>query len=431
MTDREHGGAPVPGMTPADGPDDALGRRLGAWFAGEVQQASVDLARRPLGSGRRSGRVAALPLGPAAALLVVVIAVVAGITRLPGVVPGTEPTGPVGTATPQGTAPVASGTPEPDPTTTATPPATDITARYQDGIPQLIGGERVIRPSSIERLGPVDDRSFLLGGWSFGFQGFVYGCPIIIGTPPPFGPPRCGSQWIAETPTFGAEPRVTLQNWSADIPAGPVVLRVHRYDERAATCSAETRSACNELAVIEDVVWTGDEVTAVSPLSALQAFNGLIGADPGLQTATLEAVGILPADGDATQTPIPTAGDGRGPYSGTNCKPPYPVLAWRTTDPVIDVQGQRPVPQVEIVLVYPSTEERIRLGGRLTASGWAGLDGCAVIFESFYSRTWISVDNVMVAVTQGFDGPTRAEAELIEAVRSALEGTPVKSQVVV
>lgn len=423
MTDRERGGAPVPGTTPAAGPDDALGRRLGAWFAGEVQQASIDLARRPLGAGLGSGRRAPLPLGPAAALLVVVIAVVAGITRLPGVVPGTEPTGPVGTATPQGTAPVASGTPEPGPTATATPPATDVTARYRDGIPQLIGGERVIRPSSIERLGPVDDRSFLLGGWSFGFQGFVYSCPIIIGTPPPFGPPRCGSQWIADTPTFGAEPRVTLQNWSADIPAGPVVLRAHRYDERAATCSAEMRNACNELAVIEEVVWTGDEVTAASPLSALQAFNRLIGADPGLQTATLEAVGILPPDPGATPTPASTAENPR-PYPGTDCRPPYPVLAWRTTDLVLDVRAQRPVPQVEIVLVYPSTEERIRLGSRLTASGWAGLDGCAVIFDSFYSRTWISVDNVMVDVTQGFDGPTLAEAKLIEAVRSALEGPP-------
>jgi hypothetical protein len=173
---------------PPDGPPDPLPGRLEAWFQHEVHQAGADLRAAPLRSGRTTGGERRGPLGPLVAAAVVAIVVVAGLTRLPGLAPGTEPKGSTG---PSSTTDGSSSTPSPIPA--GTPVASPVVdGRYPDGIPSSLGGRSVARPSNVDRR-PANGASFLLGGWSFDFGAIAWSCLPMVGSPPPFGP-RCGTR---------------------------------------------------------------------------------------------------------------------------------------------------------------------------------------------------------------------------------------------
>jgi hypothetical protein len=285
-----------------------------------------------------------------------------------------------------------------------------IEGRYADGIPQTIDSEAVLRPSNIDELGPGDDRSFLLGGWSFDFLGFVYACPIMIGSPPPLGP-VCGNQFLAETPVaFGEGARVLLDGWTPDIPAGPVVLRVHVNDPLATRCAPAMREACAAMAVIEAVVWTGDHVTAAAPLTPIEAMSRLAGADPDLTQATITPIGRPSPDVLAQPTNAPDAtGITRGGPTAS-CEPPFPPMTW-------SVVGS----SISLVLVFPSMAGREAVQSKFHASGFEGIGGCWIITDSYFNHEWVAVQNVMVAALMNADGPTAAQAKLVQDVREALQ----------
>jgi hypothetical protein len=374
--------------------DDArLNADLASWFEGEVRQAAVDLRRAPLRPARARRAAPRSIAAPAAGAILVTILVVAGITRLPSLAPAAEPT--------HSAVPSASHS-APQPTATASPePVPSIDRRHDDGIPAAIDGVRVVRPSTIARLGPADDRPFLLGGWSFDFLGLEYSCWIAPFTPPPFGPP-CGTPFLSETPlTFGEGPRVLLDDWTAYVPDGPVVLRVHRHDARATGCSTDLRDECEAMAVIEGIVWAGDDLTAAAPLTPIEAVQRLAGVVGALGQATVSPVGEQWRDRPITAPPP--------------CVPPFPRMTW-------SVSGSGLV----YILVFPSVAAREAVDQDFTASGWRGSDGdgnsCFVITDSLFNHEWIAVDNVMVAAEVSVNGATPREVSLIEAVREALEG---------
>jgi hypothetical protein len=259
----------------------------------------------------------------------------------------------------------------------------------------------------VYRLAPRGDESFLLGGWSFGFNAFRYACPILLGTPPPFGP-RCGTPFVSDVPLMNEAPRVMLAGRTADFPTGPVILRVHRHDERAAGCAPDARDACEAMAVIEDVVWTGDAWTESEPLSPIEALGVLITADANLTVATLRAM-------PQPRPPAPSSGPFERPFPHPTCRAPFPALAWSIT-------GSR----LTSVLVFPSTAAREANDQDFTASGYRGVgsDGttCFTITDSLFAHEWVAVDNVMVAIDINVDGPTPAQAAFIHDVRTALEG---------
>jgi len=377
--------------------DDArLHRDLATWFEGEVRQAAVDLRRAPLRPARARRAAPRSIAAPAAGAILVVVLVVAGITRLPSLAgPATEPTGSAG--------PTASSTaPEPTATATASPePASSIDSRYDDGIPSFIDGVRVVRPSTIDRLGPADDRPFLLGGWLFDYKGIVLACGLNIGPPPTFGP-RCMSPYVSDTPRRGwLSESVVLEGWSIQIGGGPVVLRVHRHDAEAATCSPERREACELTAVIDEILWVGDDVTAAAPLTPIEAMQRLAGVVGALGQSTISPVGEQWRDRPITAPPP--------------CVPPFPRMTW-------SVSGSGLV----YILVFPSVAALEAVDQDFTASGWRGSDddgnSCLVITDSLFNHEWIAVDNVMVSVLVDVDGANPRQAALVEAVRSALEG---------
>jgi hypothetical protein len=376
---------------------DPLPDQLAGWFDREVHQAAADLRAAPLGTTgvrRPAGRPAFAPL---VAVAVVVIAVVAGLTRLPGLVPGVEPTGSSSPgssvdATPKSTAPAPS----------ASIPALSVDSRYPDGIPSSLGGQRVARVTDLEGT-PAGDGSFLLGGWSYDFSRIVYACVVQLEPAPSFGP-TCGTPFLTQNPIMDEQPRVMLDGWTSAIPAGPVVLQVHRHDPRAAVlCPTERREACENMAVVERIVWAGDSTTATAPRTPTDTFMRLIEADPNLPQTDIDPLGYPGVFGPPAHFPPPL----------DECQPPYPDQAWTVRSTTITS-----------VLVFPTIEAREAVDQDLTPSGFIGTtlggDACMSTTDSAFSRRWVAVENVMVSVLVKIDGPTDAQAKFIDEVHAAL-----------
>jgi hypothetical protein len=280
---------------------------------------------------------------------------------------------------------------------------TSIARRFGDGIPELIDGMQVFRPSSVDHFALDYDRPFLLGGWSRDFSHIIPSCALQVGTPPPFGV-RCGNPFLSEDPLGGQVAPVFLVGWTPDIGAGPVVVRVHRHDPMAATCEPARRGTCDAMAVIEDVVWTGDEMTATAPLVPIDVFARLAAIDPDLSRAILTPIGQVPPISISVPTFAPPSGV---TWSGLpRCDSPIPMMTWF-------IAGSR----VSYVVVFPSNRQREAAEPSLQASRF----GCFVILDALHAREWVAVDNVMIAVNVDHEGPTPAQAAFVEEVREALE----------
>ena len=139
-------------------------------------------------------------------------------------------------------------------------------------------------------------------------------------------------------------------------------------------------------------------LTAAVPITEIQAVNRLISADPSFGNADLSALGA-----ELTELRY-------------NCIAPFPTLAWWVAGSGIDT-----------LLVFPSVAAREAVDQDFTASGWVGRtrDGaiiCNSNTDATFSNTWVSAENVMVAIQTDSRGPTPPQAALIEAVRAALNG---------
>ena len=126
-----------------------------------------------------------------------------------------------------------------------------------DGIPAQIGGEHVYRLS--EAL-PNGSGSFLLGGYPVNYP---ISCPSARPLPTAEADlvGQCGGTHLASSAgqrpgsgLFTLAPRGSdlLTPWLG----GPaVVIRAHTHDAAAASCSADTKAACEAAVVVESVVW--------------------------------------------------------------------------------------------------------------------------------------------------------------------------------
>ena len=373
---------------------------LAAWFDGEVRQATVDLRRGPLRPSRARRGATRGFTAPAAGAILLVALVLAGISRLPSLVgPATEPTGSSGPSSP---------VTAPEPLTSIAPATTGvIEGRYGDGIPMRIDGEPVLRIPVLDAEAPMDDTSFLLGAWTVDWSGITVSCGISIETPPPIGPMRCNTRWLSDGPANHGHSPLFLDGWPT-MPAGPVVVRVHRHDPRAQQCGPTLRDGCEATAVIEEVVWTGDDVTAAAPLGPVTVFARLSGADPTLSGAAITPVGRPLPEPLPSMTP-PPRGSGEPPrLSGQlprACELPRPPLSW-------SIAGA----SISYVAIFPSTAAREALDRT---------QGCFMIVpvDALFAHERIRVDNVVVEVlVDPNGGPTPAQAALIEAIRQTLEG---------
>lgn len=400
MTDRRL----PPESVPNDRPD--LEARLAAWFSSEVRRAQADLSTvprvpAPLVVTRRRPPLPRLPLAFAALLAIVVAAelAVAGLLRFgPSILPGVS-----GTASPQAGTPAPSSEAVP----TSSPPLT-LGQRYSDGIPDLINGEKVVRPPDLSGGRPAPGVTrYLLGGWSPG--AFYRACPAFhAGDPAYVLTPTCGGWPIGDTPLVWDTPPALSVNVSVItdgrvIPGGPVVLRVHVDDPRAAQCPPERRPACRAAIVVDSVVWVGqdDSVTTTAPLRADQVADRLLEVFPDLR--------FLPRDQRCGNDVVCT----KSLWIGNGCNPGWPIQTWETNE---DSLGR--------ILVFPSTAARRQTQPNLAPGGLRGTDSngapCSVSFDAFFASDWVAVDNVLIDVHVVPDGPTAAQRSLIDQIRKAL-----------
>lgn len=143
------------------------------------------------------------------------------------------------------------------------------------GVPTEIGGQRVLVGLDVDiaTAKARDASSFLIGVW---VRAIVQNCAGSSNQDPAELAPRCGSR-IAALPGFGQFAYVYAAGVVPDQAQGPMVLRAHSRDARAADCRPENRIACEHTIVAESVVWTSAE-RIPSPITqelAIERLSGL------------------------------------------------------------------------------------------------------------------------------------------------------------
>jgi hypothetical protein len=301
--------------------DDRTEARVRAAFAAELNRAESDLELSPLRVGQRSdsrspadgltphGRHRALRAGALIATAVLIASVAVGAALLAGTLRNT--------ANPVAPSPSA-----------ATPSATSSIPRYSDGIPEVWQGQPVLRwvGALARRTTAKDDTPFLVGVW-LNMPTGAFHCPMDPG-PDPSAPDswisRGGCQFNYVSADAGGQPSTqngvaTFRFYNGQLATGPAIMRVHLHDPRAAQCGSQ-EPICDDMIVVDDILWKGDAATAPHPLSVAQVIagtreasptSGLVGPSPSVWGCGADVVdGLLlcpPLDSGAPYT-SPIAG---------------------------------------------------------------------------------------------------------------------------
>ena len=280
--------------------------------------------------------------------------------------------------------------------------------RYEDGLPRVIAGLPVLRgDDAIAHARAATDASpFLLGGWVTNVPGVVVACPLSLGV-------AGASSWLAPCgqPTFSdlaGDPnaylvaRGELTFHLADVStlqSGPLILRVHVRDPRAAQCGTQ-QAVCARAMVVEAVVWSGDTATAPHPLTLTLVSAALRALTPG----AAPDVALVPL-GDHTQI--------------VDCGTVLPA----TRDYVVLVPAAH-VPAVSLVEIGPSPEALARalpipvgVSGALTQGALLAI----VRSSSTFACRWLRLGNVAVLVRTSDALPTSADRVFLDRLVAALD----------
>ncbi len=347
---------------------DRLEDRLSGWFQAEVRRAEDDLAAMPATPSEpvrakrlRSALAARMPLGVAVAAVLVAVFAVLNLPHPP---------------TPQ-----SGQTPLP----TARPEVPVIVHRYADGIPAEIAGEAVHRASDRPGI-RTPPGSFLVGGWSSG-----RGHESCI-TPPPSShsaTPVC--HYVDTSVTLSDSPMGApgADMGYVDVARGPVVVRVH--NSPTADCPPGARCGVPLTVLgVEEVVWSGDDVTRTAPLRVDDVVESIRPRVPDL----------------SVEVPLGTDGTlNRG-----TCDPGFPAGTWLA----------RGTPRIGYVLVFPTVAARQAVEGNFGASSFKG-NGCVTMLDGVWFTHWVTVANVMIDVRASASGETAQERALAEQIRADLE----------
>lgn len=122
------------------------------------------------------------------------------------------------------------------------------------GIPTEVDGQRVLVGLDVDiaAASARDASSFLIGIW---VRAIVPNCAGSPNQDLAELVPRCGSR-VAAPPGFGQSAYVDADGIISPESSGPMVLRVHTRDARAAHCRAENQVICEHTIVAEAIVWT-------------------------------------------------------------------------------------------------------------------------------------------------------------------------------
>jgi hypothetical protein len=352
--------------------DGTLGEAIRSSLVAQTDTVDVPAAEvhaRVAAARRKSEPGIRRPTGLIAAAAIVVVAGAVALSRV----------APNGTAVPP-TSTRSVGTPS---AVSSSGPNAN-TGRDRSGIPTVLAGEPVhIGLAGIVFADSTTDASaFLLGGWFpdasvFTCSGgldrdpspLLAGCATVVGGDGPFGM---------------ASPHGRMYWGSHSLPGGrgPSIVRVHTHDPRAAACRPENRTSCSDVLVVDDVLWTGDDWTAVGPLSVSAALKV-----PSIETSfPMGPNGSLAVTRSLFATALPEA-----------CPSPWPHETFR-------LRGD---PRFDVVAVFPDESSRANAQAALDPSA----PGCGVDARvtRIGSPRWVGVKNALFLV-YGDEAATGVEA---------------------
>jgi hypothetical protein len=254
-------------------------------------------------------------------------------------------------------------------------------SRYPGGIPKSLDGQPVYLglAAVVHAAATTDATPFLVGGWfDDGSRNMCSGGGITVGTPDPdLFRSGCATVVGGDSP-WGTYSWPGPQGWMAwnghSLPGGvgPSIVRVHTHDPLSAQCSAESRASCEATLIVDDVRWTGDALTAASPISVVEA------------VARLDALSI--------QEQVPMAG---GTLSVMRyvfptvreqpCPSPWPTE-------VFDLHGD---PRFALLAVFPDEASRVAAQPQLESSDTCPTDPRVVRPGA---PLWVAQANVLVLV---------------------------------
>jgi hypothetical protein len=237
MTDgTNHPTAVDPGPPDASALPPEVDAPLRRWWAAEIRRAERDMLARPIRGAVRRQPARARTLPGVAGLAAVIAAVaLAGLLVRPAIGPSASPSG------------------EPSASASGAPPSAETSLVFgADGIPTMIGGERVLRVPEVD-IGVVHQAGpFLVGGWAEGF--------ITPSCPPPLpgsSTGRCPIGFgIADKPPAPGGPATAsllLATGQAPMDHGGIVARVG-IDPGAMNCTSVGHCPVNPFN-LESVVW--------------------------------------------------------------------------------------------------------------------------------------------------------------------------------
>jgi hypothetical protein len=156
----------------------------------------------------------------------------------------------------------------------------DVTARYDDGLPKVIGGQPVLRGQAAMAFAAsrTDDAPFLVTGW----VDYIGGPRYCAAGPQPdeysWRRDCVGATMADPAGSFSPEliDAITFHYVLEDLHSGPVVAVVRVHDQRASDCGTKVRSICDAMMVVQRVTWTGDSATAAGPLTPTDVRDALV-----------------------------------------------------------------------------------------------------------------------------------------------------------
>jgi hypothetical protein len=249
-----------------------------------------------------------------------------------------------------------------------------------------------------------DDTPFLVGVWLNVPTG-VFSCPMDPG-PDPSAPnswiSRGGCQFNYVSTDAGGLPTVqngiaTFRFYNGELATGPAIMRVHLHDPRAGQCGYQ-RAICDDMIVVDDILWTGDAATAPHPLSIDQVIAAASEVSPTSDLRLPDPIGVT---------------CGVGLTDGLVLCPPL-VTGVPYTSPIA---GAAVLPSPTAVSrALPSVQAGV--DGALQPSAVAWSEGGS--FGS-YDYRWLVVDNVVVLVRTSIGGQAASDREFLNQLVAALK----------
>jgi hypothetical protein len=280
-----------------------------------------------------------------------------------------------------------------------------MTGRYNDGIPRTFDGQPVLRWSDAlaKRQTATDDTPFLAGVWLDIPTGVSF-CPNDPG-PDPSAPNSWidtgGCQFNYVSTDAGGQPTTqtgltTFRFYKGNLTTGPAIMRVQLHDPRANQCGYQ-EPICDDMIVVDDILWTGDASTVPYPLSVDQIIaaarevsptSDLLGPAPnvfGCGANVADGLLLCPSLHPGTQYTSPIAGAALLPSSEAVA---------------------RALPSV-----MPGVDGALQSSAVWTEGGSFGS----------WDYRWLVVDNVAVLVRTSVDGQSDSDRAFLNGLVAALK----------